>query len=143
MKRTTQEVWRSYRHSVPRLSGRYVGLSSFLYCIVDNLFIVAFQKVVLRISASDRSVERFADDYLCPLMVTSELPASSLQLLPVDSAFASADQCEHSAVRYETEWRRRNGRHLLQVPLILQDDLDDSNVNNISLHCASRWKLPS
>mmetsp|Transcript_20322 Transcript_20322/g.29109 ORF Transcript_20322/g.29109 Transcript_20322/m.29109 type:complete len:1857 (+) Transcript_20322:2-5572(+) len=101
------------------------------------------QKVVLQISASDRISERFAEDYLCPLMVTSELPPVALQLLPADTALAAADLSERSAMAYEIQWRRKNACHLLQVPLLVQDDLDDSNVNNIALHCTSRWRLPS
>ena len=95
----------------------------------------------MQISATDRRTEFFADDYLCPLFVQSDLPPPQLDLLQFATEAASFDY--RSAANYEAWKRIESGSSLLKIPLLLNDDPVECNVNNIALHCLAPWRLPS
>lgn len=50
---------------------------------------------------------------------------------------------EKSAQRYEQMNRNENSNCILKVPLLLNADPLENNVNNIGLHCVAHWRLPS
>jgi hypothetical protein len=117
--------------------------TNILFIKFENVpYILFLQKVALQISASDRKQEIYSDDYLCPLYVQSDLPPPHLDALMVSTTDA-ANTSEKSAQRYEQMNRNEKSNCILKVPLLLNADPLENNVNNIGLHCVAHWRLPS